>query len=297
MIPVRSSSCPVEPGLYVVRYVSSEGGGQPPAACVKPTPGCERDIDVVVPPGQRPGALDAPGTNLVVVVHNPGTVDVMVDNRDAAESPDAKFRIECLGRSQPRGAVDGAAPPIRGPEDGQSDLEPVGGLRLLAHVQRRGDVDVAGGAWIAGPDEPAPIEGLSCRCSAVGVGISLQVMTASAARWSAWHEAQSFAGTRQRASPLTAVRLRLDGEEAHRYAIVAEAMFLESPTMLREGSDVILFGTGMMDPLMGLRVALKPVRPMLPPGPDVPAGTPRKSSRVRVFRSDGPAMPSPSPIG
>ena len=297
---MRSSSCPVEPGLYVVRYVSSEGVGPAPAAYVKPAPGCERDIDVIMPPGQRPGALDAPGTNLVVVVHHPGMVDVMVDNRDAAESPDAKFRIECLGRSQPRLAADGAAPPIRVPEDEKSEFEPADGLRLLAHVQRRGDVDVAAGAWIAGPDDPAPIEGLSCHCSAAGVAVSLQVMTGAAARWSAWHEAESFAGTRQNASPLTAVRLRLEGGEAHRYLIVAEAMFLDSPAMLREGRDVILFGTGMMDPLMGLRVALKPAPPAVPAPParaDMPAGVPRKSSRVRVFRSDGPSAPSPSPVG
>lgn len=245
----RSSTVNVEPGLYVVRYVSSEPAGSSPLAIVRPIAGFEPHVDLISAPGQRPGVLEVPGHSLALIVRRHGNVEVSLDAGDA----EAKISVELLTRAAVGASDYGQLEqPYRGRSVSPSEVE------MLGHVYRLGDVSVPQGEWLGGPDAPAPIEGLECRVSGGRVGVAIQFMNSlQRGRWSDWVRPESFAGTRQRGSALTALRLRLEGVDAGMFTLDAEAMFLGSSSVKRSGQTIELASPSLADPLVGFRLLLK----------------------------------------
>jgi hypothetical protein len=97
-------------------------------------------------------------------------------------------------------------------------------------------------------------------------------------RWSAWQTPGSLVGTRQKASALTGLRLKLVGADASRYEIEGEALFLGSPVMPQRGSEVEFVSQAGVDPLVGLKLSL------VERGRADAGAQASKSSRVRIFR-------------
>ncbi|MBV9288084.1 MAG: hypothetical protein JO288_09705, partial [Hyphomicrobiales bacterium] len=157
---------------------------------------------------------------------------------------------------------------------------------FLAHISRRGDVWTAAGEWAAGPDAPGRIEGLELRpLQHEGVHAELQVRVASKdAKWSDWIEAGAFAGSRGANRPLIGVRLRVTGEQAHRFVVSADALFLGSAVMNKRGREVECVSMSGRDPLVGLRFEVCPERRLSVREP-VPASGRDGTPRVRVFRA------------
>ena len=157
---------------------------------------------------------------------------------------------------------------------------------LLAHVSRRGDVDVAAGEWVAGPNAPAVIEGLEIRGSTnPGVGLELQPQVATTPpRWLDWVSPGKFAGTRGRGLALAGIRVRLVGAEASRFVLSAEALFLGSAIQGKRGQEIELVGSPGGDPLVGLRLDVVAAAEdgVLAKATNVQQ---RPESRVRVFRA------------
>ena len=90
---------------------------------------------------------------------------------------------------------------------------------ILGHLSRRGDVEVAAGEWLGGPQLPRAIEGLEIRApQGSNTRIEMQVLVGTdPPRWLDWVAHGVFVGTRQRALPLSGIRLRLVGSDADRF--------------------------------------------------------------------------------
>ncbi len=281
----RSSTCSVDRGLYVLRYVSSDSNDVAPVAFARAAPGSEKFLRFVDAPGVPPGSLSRPGAGLVVCSDDYAKIEITVKASESSRVLDAKFALELLAKGTDPNA---AAKVARLPMDADvrdSPSKPAGstgsaGLDILAHVSRRGDVVVAPGEWIAGPDAPTPIEGVQIKCRGAEVAVSAQFMnTTQPGVWSPWWAAGDFVGSRQQASPLTGLRLKLVGREAVRFELDVEAMFLGTPLQRHNGAEVMLGTSNGFDLLVGLKLSLRPK--LNREGPAVP-----KPSRVRVFRSD-----------
>ena len=93
----------------------------------------------------------------------------------------------------------------------------------------------------------------------------------------------TYAGTRGRALPLTGVVLEMSGTDELEF--VAEAGFLNAPTLRAVGKRVVLSGPTNREPLVGIRIGIERIataeQVVTPAKPRKAAG----SARVRVFRS------------
>jgi hypothetical protein len=170
-----------------------------------------------------------------------------------------------------------------------------------------GDVVVGPDTWIAGPTAPSRIEGISLEWPDMpsGLGIQYAVQLANAGPGTGkMVPIGTFAGTRGRALPLTGVVFEMSGREDLEF--VAEAVFLNAPTLRAVGKRVVLGGPSGREPLVGLRITLEPIGAAVvaevasptPPAPPPaaapqPVQKPASSGRVRVFRSR-PRQDSPT---
>ena len=269
-----ASFCRVERGLYLLRYLEA-ADRFPPRADLAVLSG---PITFVHAPGRDGASLTVPGQCVVVLAEEDGAFEIRV-----VPSPnggtDAKFNLEMIdGGSKRATAITDAArlsnTPTSSPRAVADEVE--GRIRLNAHVSRRGDVSVEAHEWVAGPDEVLPIEGLALETGHPDLGIRVRVQSLNGGRqWSPWFEAGEFAGSRQKADPLTALALVLTGDAAPQYEIMAETMHLGNPPQEKTGQMVEFFG---IDPIVGFRLALNPVKRVAPPGA-------RPASPLRVFRA------------
>ena len=279
-VATRRVTLDVRAGLYVLRYLGSPEARTAPMAFVTPAQGSVGDIDLVGVPGFRAEEMSGPGSNLVLVVRRPGTVDVAIEAMEGSANLDARFSLDLLAAgAEPRDRAEQVpsfrpAPEVL-PADGEAEVS----VSLLAHVARRGDIGPDAEGWIAGPRSPSAIEGFEVRCHGAEVGIAAQYQNATEQRpWSAWLTPGSFIGTRQRASPMTGLRLKLVGAAAGQFEIEGEALFLGSPKMVSRGGEIEFLASGTNDPLVGLRLRVARRRDR------VRSTAPLRTPRVRVFR-------------
>jgi hypothetical protein len=243
----QETTITVNRGLFLLRYATGAANGPSPFAVVRPTTASAAFIEVISAPGVVAGFLSAPGDFAVVRAEQSGDLNVKILAKTPGDPLEASLRIEPL--------VAGAD----GPAATETRLAPAatqGAPIFLAHVSRRGDVETAMGAWIAGPDAPAPIEGLEVR-GALPNGLRLDIqplLATNPPRWLDWCGPGQFVGTRRRALPLAGLRLRLSGAE--NFEIAASALFLGSPVLTRRGREVELVSSAGLDPLVGLQIGL-----------------------------------------
>ncbi len=233
----------VERGLHVLRYVSSAAGADGPS--VIPVVGSEAagKIRLISAPDKPRCELAGPGECLVVVAEIAGTIRFEVAARRPEGSLDAVLRLDLLekpGRAVAQGERSPSAVDKR--------------LRLLAHLSRRGDVEVAAGEWAGGPGIPAMLEGLTI----LGAPIQARALSAvgSERRWSSWAPAGTFLGSRGRAQPLVGLNVRIEEGQDPDSELAIEAMFLGSPIVKKRGREIEVVGPFGADPLVGLRMEL-----------------------------------------
>ena len=295
----RDSSLLVAPGLYVLRYESGGDKTDPPTAVVLPAQGSEADIEIICAPGCSSGRLEHPGAALFIRAVDHSRLQIGVRRHGSNGSLDASFKLESVGNlsagsKQIKGGRRQHAEhePAASPVTAAADSRVPSNALFLAHISRRGDVWVTPGEWAAGPDAPGRIEGLELRpLEKEGVHVELQVLAASRdADWSDWMRAGAFAGSRGQNRPLAGVRLRLTGDQAHRFIVSAEALFLGAAIMNKRGPDVECVSLAGRDPLVGFRFEVCPERrlsvrpPVSASGRDSLPGR-EAQPRVRVFRA------------
>jgi hypothetical protein len=296
----RVTPVALQRGLFVLRYVRSSEAGPAPTVTVRPAADSEAVIEVISAPGDRHGVIASPGGCLVVRAERPGTLQVIVQAKTSVGAPEAELRLEPLQGGQPERS--GIATEAPGGREPFHEAEPRGWgagkpetrqlqLEVLGHVSRRGDVVAGAGEWIAGPDAPAPIEGVALRTlEPLDAAIEYQVLIGGpGAAWTRW-TADGYAGTRGKFGTLHGIRLRLNGPGASAYQFEAEALFLGAATVHRRGREVELSINSGADPLVGLKVAVISVERQISHNRTAPAKAvdpeaAQSFGRVRVFRA------------
>jgi hypothetical protein len=182
--------------------------------------------------------------------------------------------------------------PISSAHGERDSLEHGTDMRLLGHVAGIGDVVVGTRDWLAGPTAPSRIEGIAVEWPQKPSGLDLRyaVKSANQPGTPKLVGLQSFAGTRQRALPITSVVLELSGPIASNYQLWAEALFLSSPILRAIGQRVVLSGPTSREPLVGLRIAIESTEISDEPDLSAPVTavvnkTSSLKGKVRVFRS------------
>ncbi len=298
VFPLSSSSeqtsvMQIQRGLHVLRYVASRSP-EAPEVFVRPSSRSEGLVRFLFSPGAATDRLEAPGRVAVLAAESLCEVELTVRPRSPGGSTDATLKLEPLEETAGASAHRLAAPvpsgprPMSGPE-ARPRTGTAGEMTLVttAHVARRGDITAQAGAWIAGPEAPAPIEGINVRLgSDAGLVLEYQIMVAGDGRWSDWVSSGTYAGTKGRALPLSGVRFRLTGPASAGYAIVGSALFLGSMAMELRGVALEFRAPTIQDPLVGLRFDIQPLQPVVPPvRPAAPAVS---KSHIRVFRAGSP---------
>jgi hypothetical protein len=266
-------------GLFLVSYKSADDLVSPPHVTVAPTQGHEGHMELIMHPDATEPTLWEPNSGLIVRVNTPGTLQVLVQPTRTGGSRAAMVRIEPI--------LSGRAPIAAHSERSTLHANPaIEGLRVLGHVAGRGDVVVGADDWIAGPTAPSRIEGISLEWPGKpgGVDIRYAVQFPNGQAGSGHMVSLgTYAGTRGRALPITGVVLEVSGTE--RFEFVAEATFLNAPTLRAIGKRVVLSGPTNREPLVGIRISVKPPAAENIAAPAKPARKPIGSGRVRVFRS------------
>jgi len=296
----RTSAVAVERGLYIVRYVSAEDPVHPPMAEICQSAGPEGAIEIISAPGIPFGKLSRPGSCLVVRAEQSGELLIALRSNARSSSLEASFRLESLTSREELESWQSvlaedltttpSLPTVRRGVGLQTSQ--AGGpsarveISLLAHVAVRGDLTVKGEEWVAGPDAPAPIEGLEIQSvSQPGLNIEVQVLIAGRPpRWSEWAKLGVFAGTRGRGLPLVGVRLRLQGGNTEEMELVADALFLGSLVKSKRGREIEFASASGSDPLVGFKLALRALEKVAAPPISV-VGNRDRGPRVRVFRA------------
>ena len=274
-------------GLFLVQYNSAEDRDFPPKVVISPAPGHEQRIEIITHPDSDGATLWQPQTSLVVLASEPASLQVMVVPMKVQGSRAASVRIEPIAQGK---AADEVSFESRDPFLDQ--------LRILAHVAGIGDVVVAANEWIAGPNAPSRIEGLSVQFPQQSAGADIRYSVKFGnGQVSATVGAGEFAGTRRRALPITGLIFEISGTSTQNCQLAADAIFLSSPAIRVTGKRIVLSGPTGREPLVGLRLAIErtnevPVQ-QLAATPDLasqairaPQATKAPSSgRVRVFRS------------
>lgn len=234
-------------GLYILRYVASNAGNgatHAAAPSIRVTLQNAADVELITWPGVLPNELSGPGDGLVLRAFRDTSVTLEVMPSHAGGSVDAELHLEPVSRLAHGGF-------------GRTD-----GIEILAHVSRRGDVVIAAGEWICGPDYPMAIEGIEIRWPHRPPG--LDIMTTVSVSKNGVRNLPTiltgkFAGTRGRAAPITSLELSLTGERARDFALRLDALFLGSAVQSKRGRSISLIGPTGREPLVGLRLSIESV--------------------------------------
>jgi hypothetical protein len=289
MVRTKSSSqaktVDIMRGLFVVRYAAADDEFYPPTVKIALDSGTENAEFVLHPDASEP-VLWKPGTALVVRAAAPGRLQIEVAASREGGSLAANVKVEHLAQGVPPDAhvISGAGAGLSG-------------LRILGHVAGIGDVMVGPNQWIAGPTSPSRIEGIAIQWPNKPHDIDLRYAVRIARSQTApsrMMEIGTYAGTRGQAMPLTGAIFELSGSGSVNHHISAEAAFLGSPTMRVLGKRVVLSGPTSREPLVGLRLSLETITggagearqaAAVHAEPPAAKATPKRSGRVRVFRS------------
>jgi len=155
-------------------------------------------------------------------------------------------------------------------------------MEILGHVAGIGDVTVAAGEWVAGPDAPSRIEGIAVAWRNKPADIDLRYAVSGLNGSSRMVDLDTFAGSRGRGAPITGLTLELSGRGAQDLQLWVQALFLGAPTTRVTGKRINIRGATGREPLVGVRLRIEPAG--TPPEADGPRTT-QRSREVRVLRS------------
>jgi hypothetical protein len=275
----QTKAIDVERGLLLVRYATAEGGGSPPRVEIEVGPKHRRHIELVLSPGHAEAVLWQPGACLAVRANKPGQLLIDVTPSEVGGSAAATVKLETLTQGEPEASS-------RSQRTADAGLE---GLNVLGHVAGIGDVLVGADEWVAGPQAPARIEGLSIewpdKPESVDILYSVKLARPHAAS-GRMMGLGDYAGTRGRALPIVGVTIELSGPGASDFQLVGEAAFLGSPLLRMIGRRISVAGTTGREPLVGFKLRLDGIGAPLQPGPSN-LNRNKSSGDVRVFRATG----------
>jgi hypothetical protein len=268
-------------GLFFVSYKSADDLSFPPHVTVAAAEGHEGRMEFIMHPDATEPILWEPNSGLMVRVKTPGTLQIQVQPMRPGGSQAAMVRIE---------PIQSGRAPVAVPPSANVGLHPnvaTEGLKVLGHVAGRGDIVVGPNTWIAGPTAPSRVEGVALEWPEKPAGLDIRYAVQFANGQAGSGRMMSlgtYAGTRGRALPITGVVLEVSGSEE--FEFLAEAAFLNAPTLRAVGKRVVLSGPTSREPLVGIRIGVNRMAAAESiAAPTKPARKPVGSGRVRVFRS------------
>ena len=251
-------------GMFALRYVATAVSGVSPRVIVSVDPDNSDNVRMLFSPGSTPGVLRQPGDLCVITAERDSTV-LITTLGNGGELPDAvTLQIDRLDREMSAFASRPAQSMLTAPNAENkgyaTPAERVIPLRIAAHIERRGDVFVAGGDWLEGNNGAARIEGFSVQwprrpanvdisygCALLGLGRMPDVVVGE------------YVGTRMQARAINGVSFRLVGEDADAYALIVEARFSDGTHIGPTPAPVDLKGPTGREHLIGLRLQLSEV--------------------------------------
>jgi hypothetical protein len=253
----RRHTMSVEPGLYVLRYVSTRTPAKAPTVKVEPSPGNAASVAVVRNPHMRSNLLTGPGDSVFISAERRGSVSLLVKPSVRGGSLDAEVRLERV--TSRTAGVGGPALESRSLNPMRADPSASPNISVLAHVSHRGDITAKQGEWICGPDLPIAIEGIQITWHDQPAGVELSYAVKTGGRDPQRLESATggFAGTRGCSAPLVGLQIGLSGPRADRYELRCDALFLAAHVMSRKGQTLTLLGPTGLEPLVGIRIAIE----------------------------------------
>jgi hypothetical protein len=294
----------VSRGLFVLRYASSKAGISAPVISIATTDDTAIEI---ISPSEDGAQLVCPGDGLVICAARDSLLDVSVTPLHPGGSSDAELVLERINTTI---QLPNAISPSR---DEAAILIAKNDIQILAHVSRRGDIVVAAGDWICGPDLPMAIEGLEIRWPNCPDGVDIVTRASVNPRHPQALPEKSigaFQGTRGRAAAITSLSIALTGPRAHLLSLSCDALFLGQSITNAQGASCVVTGLTGREPLVGFRLSVAPISkqvvqsrgekpaqtslpltaspPLVSAAPSAPLPAARqlgRNNRVRVFRS------------
>jgi hypothetical protein len=240
-------------GLSILRYISAEDSAKPPTVRVRPL-SAGHQIDFVPVPGEAEHMLRAPGAAIVLVAEAATQLAITTLPRPQSKSATVDLHLELVadalrsdGREPLGNDIDRLIPTVPTPAQ----------LSVLGHVARQGDVLVASGEWLGGPEFPARIEGLEIRWSNMPRNIELEYSVAIAGSIPIKLRScrvSEFAGTRGQSAAIVQLKIVLRSYGANSYQIRADCVFLGGQIISESGQVLSLSGPTGTEPLVGLRL-------------------------------------------
>ena len=221
-VAARTSMKVLQPGLYVIHYVDATPTKSPVPLLLAQAPiRMAGVIEFTCPEGVHQQTLAKPGDYLVVNVRQ-GNAVLAVSKYAAAsliDTAQVHWRIEPIVPA-PAAPASRANAAKRAPQT----YQPVTGITLTGHIERRGDVTVESGEWLGATQGRARLEGFQIDWPQRPEGVDIQAVCGSGGQRS---EATTgrFIGTRQRARPIHDLQLTLVGPSASRYRLTGEVAF------------------------------------------------------------------------
>jgi hypothetical protein len=242
-------------GLSVLRYISAADAAKPPTVRVGPRSSGTR-LDLIPVPGEAQHILRVPGAAIALIAGAETELMVAVVQQLGSTSADVELHLELVARALPWNAQEESG--------GNGHLESApskpGLISVLGHVARLGDVVVASGEWLGGPEFPTRIEGVEIRWPGMPRGLDLEysvTIGGKLRRQLPFCRVSEFAGSKGRSAPIVALTIVLRGEAAVWYSIKADCLFLGAQMMSRSGREIVLTGPTGREPLVGLRLAVE----------------------------------------
>jgi hypothetical protein len=197
-----------EPGLYAVELLASQvgrgaGGFTLPCARIDPIEGDLNTPSRVYVSSLAEGNFIRPGQHPTQLLVERGVASVLLTVYKIAGAmapPELRMR-------RMQAPLVAAAPKLA---PGLPSLP----LALLAHVERAGDVRVAGGHWAGEPGAGATVEGFSVSLEGALQNHTIEYQARLGIDWETpWAKSGEFCGSRGMSLPLIGVRFRLTGAD------------------------------------------------------------------------------------
>lgn len=273
-LSIHSSIATLEVGMYIFRLVTD---ALPEAAArvflsLNQSPIGKGAVDFFPGEGISRNTLSRPGDCVVVRVKGGSAGVLITEYKPEGETRSIQLRIDRI-EANPKAAEQKPERPVA--PSAQSVT-----LKLLGHIERRGDVSVTND-WLGEPSSTARLEGFSidwadkpkdadlaylCR-----TGKDAEPMVAMTGQ---------YAGTRRQAKPITAVAFALTGVDAAHYELSGQAVFAgQAPVTI--SPDKELSGPSGTEQLVALRIIVQHKAAQVSP----PASPWDDMATTQIFRS------------
>ncbi|WP_130732104.1 hypothetical protein [Komagataeibacter xylinus] len=137
---------------------------------------------------------------------------------------------------------------------------------MIAHIQRRGDVRAALGAWMGESGSGHWLEGFAIQPAPGVAPTDLEYQAILGQDWfSPWVSGGAYCGSRGMALPLLGLRVRLKGAAAEACECEVEASFTDGSRIGPVADAPVMAAT--QAPLEAFRVVVRPRAPVQPPAP------------------------------